>query len=664
MAVTAPADEVHRVISTAFDPVFYRAVNPELLAPDFDPLRHYLSAGWREGRDPAPWFSVEAYLRTNADVRRLKTEPLHHFLTIGRHEGREVVPSPKAEAYLAQTQWSPEPWSFEALIARPLPPPPPALASAPEEPAPVEVVSAQTPADDEVLAATEFDVAYYLAANPDVAAAGTDPLRHFLVAGWREGRDPSRRFSVRDYLEINPDVAQAGINPFVHYLRAGRAEGRIARHDLGFRYEVLSRLSPPEARLAAAAEATAALKTDTAKSLALGLAGARTGLKDLHVTFSHDDFAANFGGVQLCLQRESARLADAGIDHLHLHPAVFWPALREGEPGALGVLLNGKRLGVFTPAAVRSGLAKAAGAVKAGRRSFAIHNLLGHSADETADLLEALGMTEGFFWVHDFASLCAGFHLLRNDVEDCAAPPPDSPACTICAYGRLRARHLDAHRRLFERLALTVVSPSQTTLDFWRSSWDFPARDHVVLPHARLVDRGPAPAAAGKRRRFRVAFVGMPVPLKGWPIFRALADRYAGDKRYEFLHLGGQGDPSTPAAFHPVIVGEDRPRAMQEALEALEVDAALIWPLCRETFSFTAYEAAAAGAAVITGPDSGNVAAFVTETGLGRVLADEAALVETFATGEILALRRGKRKARLHDLAFSGLTVDLLRDRA
>ena len=31
-----------------------------------------------------------------------------------------------------------------------------------------------------------FDVSYYLLANPDVAAAGVDPLGHFQTVGWQE----------------------------------------------------------------------------------------------------------------------------------------------------------------------------------------------------------------------------------------------------------------------------------------------------------------------------------------------------------------------------------------------------------------------------------------------------------------------------------------------
>ena len=48
--------------------------------------------------------------------------------------------------------------------------------------------------------------------------------------------------------------------------------------------------------------------------LAKGLAASRTGLRDLHITFSHDDYRTNVGGVQLCLQIESARVAEQGRD--------------------------------------------------------------------------------------------------------------------------------------------------------------------------------------------------------------------------------------------------------------------------------------------------------------------------------------------------------------
>ncbi|MCW5745210.1 MAG: glycosyltransferase [Alphaproteobacteria bacterium] len=71
-----------------------------------------------------------------------------------------------------------------------------------------------------------FDSAWYLRKNPDVAAAGTDPLVHYMTIGWIEGRDPNPLFDTSWYLEQNPDIAAAKVNPLVHYINFGGAEGR------------------------------------------------------------------------------------------------------------------------------------------------------------------------------------------------------------------------------------------------------------------------------------------------------------------------------------------------------------------------------------------------------------------------------------------------------
>lgn len=198
------------------------------------------------------------------------------------------------------------------------------------------------------LVAPEFDRAYYLSANPDVAAAHADPLGHFLAHGWREGRDPNPHFSVVEYLDINADVAEAGLNPFVHFLRNGRHEGRPTAQDLGFRYKVIRRLLPIEDQIAKAERVEAGDPPGAVETLAEAFARSRTGLADLHITFSHDDYRTSLGGLQLCLQQEAARIGDLGRDHLHLHPAHRWPVIRaDGEAGHLEVLLNGKAVGVL-----------------------------------------------------------------------------------------------------------------------------------------------------------------------------------------------------------------------------------------------------------------------------------------------------------------------------
>ena len=71
-----------------------------------------------------------------------------------------------------------------------------------------------------------FDTAWFHERNPDLLAAGVDPLLHFHRYGWRERRLPNAYFDTGWYLRYNRDVASAGINPLLHYLEYGEAEGR------------------------------------------------------------------------------------------------------------------------------------------------------------------------------------------------------------------------------------------------------------------------------------------------------------------------------------------------------------------------------------------------------------------------------------------------------
>lgn len=71
-----------------------------------------------------------------------------------------------------------------------------------------------------------FDAKWYIARYPDVAASGIDPLRHFILHGAAEQRDPNRWFDSAWYAEHYPDVGSAAVNPLLHYLQSGAGELR------------------------------------------------------------------------------------------------------------------------------------------------------------------------------------------------------------------------------------------------------------------------------------------------------------------------------------------------------------------------------------------------------------------------------------------------------
>ena len=259
--------------SPLVDDLFYYAANPDVWEMQVDPDQHYAQSGWREGRDPNPLFSTSGYLAANPDVARAGIDPLAHYDEFGWREGRNPSPSFDAKAYLAanpdvaaagvdplahylefgRTEGRTEaPVSATAPTAPTTPTPPTtpivdqlkgdfdATYYLDRNPDVARAAAASGVAPDSFafthylqFGAAEgrdpdayFSTKGYLAAYPDVAAAGLNPMLHYEDFGWREGRNPSALFDTQAYLAANPDVAAAGIDPLAHYLRYGILEHR------------------------------------------------------------------------------------------------------------------------------------------------------------------------------------------------------------------------------------------------------------------------------------------------------------------------------------------------------------------------------------------------------------------------------------------------------
>lgn len=68
-----------------------------------DALAHYCELGWKEQRDPSPFFSTSYYLLSHQDVVNAKINPFVHYLTNGKNEGRKPQPDDVVKTKLLQT---------------------------------------------------------------------------------------------------------------------------------------------------------------------------------------------------------------------------------------------------------------------------------------------------------------------------------------------------------------------------------------------------------------------------------------------------------------------------------------------------------------------------------------------------------------------------------
>ena len=257
-----------------FDADWYLQTYPDVERAAHDPLVHYLTLGWREGRDPSPSFSTGAYLELHADVHDSGMNPFRHWVLHGMREGRRSGRAPSfcdtmngltdgAREVLTR-MFDSEPLrdyvedagqsgaltlaahfglgragtktglSFQTaryVAAHP------EIAGSGKPPLlhylfdvvgeqPLRDMFVDKPVEFVRAICEHFDAAWYLYSYPDVEASGQDALIHYMTTGWRQNRDPSQNFSTQAYLLRYPDIVEAGVQPFQHWVTFGKSEGR------------------------------------------------------------------------------------------------------------------------------------------------------------------------------------------------------------------------------------------------------------------------------------------------------------------------------------------------------------------------------------------------------------------------------------------------------
>ncbi|MBR1601005.1 MAG: glycosyltransferase family 2 protein [Alphaproteobacteria bacterium] len=184
------ASEYKKVTESGFfDAKYYRRHNPSLWFSHCDLLDHYLTIGWLNGKNPSLTFDGNKYLYMYPDVAKVGINPLIHFVCHGVKEKRIAFPVSKKYYENALTPRLENEYNL-------------------------------------LKSSGYFNSIYYRLHNPSLWLSRCDMLKHYLIYGWQDGKNPSSEFNGNKYLAVYQDVEQANINPLVHYIRNGNTEGR------------------------------------------------------------------------------------------------------------------------------------------------------------------------------------------------------------------------------------------------------------------------------------------------------------------------------------------------------------------------------------------------------------------------------------------------------
>ncbi len=169
-----------------FDEQFYQKCNADVARVGIDLFQHFLLHGWKEGRNPAPWFNLNDYAEMNPDVAASGLNIFSHYVVVGQHLG--LITS-RLPVKVGEQDERSDPFTYDLL-------------------------------------ASEFDSDFYRSQFALGSAVPSDCIAHYIREGAALGLDPNKWFSTVGYLDNNEDVRAAGINPFFHYLSQGIDEGR------------------------------------------------------------------------------------------------------------------------------------------------------------------------------------------------------------------------------------------------------------------------------------------------------------------------------------------------------------------------------------------------------------------------------------------------------
>lgn len=583
------------IMRAEFDAAWYSAQNPDVTPGE--ELVHFAKYGWLEGRDPSPDFSTRGYLAANEDVRAAKINPFFHWLTEGRREGRQFS-SAQADSNLAHQ---------------------------------IKVMDAHFD-EDFYRSRLEFeanrDQHPRLSLSEVREMTRSELLLDYATEGWKEGRDPNRAFSTSGYLSIYTDVREALINPFYHWLVQGAIEGRQSKPQTDYRCTIISSLKDPSERIKNTKRFAdhQNLRKDDVSILIGEIVG-----QEYHITVSHDNYQKSVGGIQLLLRRAALEYKAAGLGHIHVFPAHSTLIYSEDNEPTWGVIFNGEFAGYIDAISLCSALNEQIQRRSSGSMcsSVVVHSLLGHCPSKIESLLTTAQARRHIFWVHDYASVCAGFQLLRNDVEWCGAPQINSNACQICIHSLQRRNQHKSHGDLFAKFSFDAVAPSNAAALIF-------AEHHPYVPLSTKPHLMLTPASKKRRKAgpITVAFLGHPAAHKGWFDFVQLSELFAGDAGFDFVHIATNAPELPGIRYVEAAPGANGESTFAKTVDSENVDVAFVASLWPETFCLVAFEAIAGGATIATYAVSGNVADLAAQAH-GVVAADlkEAAeIIRTFSS--------------------------------
>lgn len=365
---------------------------------------------------------------------------------------------------------------------------------------------------------------------------------------------------------------------------------------------------------------------------------------DYILSFSMSNYLIYGGGTNLVVSNHQKLFNKHGISYVCVAPFLLHGKKYVKFQDYWSLIIDGNYIGVLSTINLIRALDEA-NKGGASLQSIHIHHWKNANLNAFQSIMNRLE-SNVYMFIHDYSTICCNFTLLRHG-EFCGDGEISEEKCVGCSYYADSFRNRIEYEEIWDKLKkrLMFVFPSDVALKVWTAA--YPKYEELcrVIPHQKCIGTYDG-NMNNTLNKVRVAFIGSRENYKGWKVFFELYNKNKGNPDFEWIYFGTD-DVNIPNIKCVYVDNRQNPMAMLNALRQNSVDVAILWSLCKETYSYTYFECYAANVFVLTNKNSGNIAFQVLKNGNGAVLESTAELFNLFENeiiNSVNTFKTGKKK--------------------
>lgn len=337
------------------------------------------------------------------------------------------------------------------------------------------------------------------------------------------------------------------------------------------------------------------------------------------VSISYGNSLIQNGGTDKVIREHLELFTSINIDYFSLFPVV--KTIKIGSIKKTykywGVNLNNKFIGIYNISDILDYIERTIADNNICSGIF-IHHTWRVDSNDLILILKEINAPI-YYYLHDFHSLCDNNTFVNDSNIYCGYGFDNNVCNTKCKFNRnsiINRHHFYNILKEFKN-RIICIAPSDNTKDIFIKSFIEFKDLFITIPHQKFTGKY---NRINKNSKLRIAYIGKRTHLKGWNDFINLIDNCDIENNYDLYYLGTDFEKIRNIYNVYVSVRNQGQDAMLKALRDNNIDIVLLLSQCPETYSYTFFEAYAAGCFVITYNCSGNMSDMVKKLNNGIVV--------------------------------------------